>query len=83
MDQSSLGPRLYDSLFGCAMGLIERALVPDALLRVGMRYLLRKRLVKEVRFKNSVTWCECRVTNDDGVSDEGLFTYVYGNFVIK
>lgn len=55
MAQGSMGSGLYDAMFGFAMGMIERDLVPDFVLRAGIRFLLRKRLNKEVRSEISVT----------------------------
>lgn len=46
MGATSFAVTLYNSIFNLAMGLIERDLVPDFLIRAGMRFLLSKRLLK-------------------------------------
>lgn len=44
----SIGAVLHEQLYKFSMTLIERDLVPDQLIRVGIRSLLRKRLAQEV-----------------------------------
>ncbi len=37
------GKQLYDAAFGQAVGVVERGLVPDVLVRAGIRWLLGQR----------------------------------------
>lgn len=47
------GKQLYDLAFSQALGAVERGLVPDAVVRAGIRWLLtqRKREVGAAHFK--------------------------------
>ena len=42
------GRQLYDAAFAQALGVVERGLAPDALVRAGIRWLLSQRK-REVR----------------------------------
>lgn len=45
------GKQVYDAAFAQALGAVERGLVPDAVVRAGIRWLLTQR-------KREVRWCD-------------------------
>ncbi len=61
-------PALYDAAFGLFMSaLVERDVVPDALLRRGVRFLLRKRIADVRRTRARVRGaCAARTTLGPG-----------------
>ena len=50
LTQAMAGKQLYDAAFAQALGAVERGLVPDAVVRAGIRWLLTQR-------KREVRWC--------------------------
>lgn len=44
------GKQVYDAAFAQALGAVERGLVPDAVVRAGIRWLLTQRK-REVRWR--------------------------------